>query len=259
MAKPSTDSEPPLHLRLILDVDGLQECIEFQRICYSSNLSVVPRDFLVTIAGHGGLVVGAFDADEVMRGLLLSLPALCGERPCLHTYATLVEPETPIPYSTLVTCLKREERQLALRKGYEAITWYQDPFDLDNAELNLVTLGARVTGIDLAPVDSACEFRVPGPPDLSRGKLVLTWELLRHPQVRRDDAKGLVRDGNLPRVAITIPTNIQEVCAKDPDVALRWRAAILDAFDFFLSQGYSGTGERHEYEFRYLLTVRAPV
>jgi len=282
MAQPRAYNRSALGIRRILDLDGLQECVEFQRVCYSSDLPVVPRTFLVHAVRHGGLVLRAFDADEVMRGLLLSLPALCRTKLCLHTYATLVKPDTPIPYGTIVTRLKREEQKLALQEGYEAITWYQDPFDLDNAELGLVTLGARVTAMDRTPVGSASGFRVPGPADLSRGKLILTWELLRHPQVRQLDTserpairrhyeealivassesggrypaiESLVRDGNLPRVAITILAYIQEVCVKDLDAALGWRAVVLDAFDFYLSQGYSGTGERDKHEFRYLLS-----
>ena len=72
-------------------------------------------------------------------------------------------------------------------------------------------------------------------------------------QDSRPAFEDVVRDSSLPRVAITIPLCFDETYGGSSSEVLRWRTAVLDGFEFYLSHGYTGTGEVSEHGFRYLL------
>jgi predicted GNAT superfamily acetyltransferase len=163
--------------------------------------------------------------------------------------------------------LKTYQRRVLLERGVRTCYWTFDPLEARNGYLNLGKLGA----VSREYVeDMYGDSHSPLHRGLGTDRLVALWRMdsrrvearlvgLEHP-LKMADVAGLPRafgvDGQPPdlvcpavipgedtlkdpsRFLVPVPTRIQEVRARDAEVAKAWRVATRRAFSRALERGY---------------------
>jgi predicted GNAT superfamily acetyltransferase len=131
---------------------GLAEfeaCVLLQRQTWGTHdLEVTPRKSFMLAQELGGQVIGAFDQSGRMVGMVMAMAALESStapaydlpKPYLHSHMLAVVPE--YRNQGLGARLKLVQREDALARGIERMTWTFDPLAAKNAYLNLHRLGA---------------------------------------------------------------------------------------------------------------------
>jgi len=102
------------------------------------DLDVVPAATLIATQHAGGSVLGAFEGKR-MIGFAYAFPAFEEGRASLHSHMLAVKPE----YRNFQAgfYLKLAQRERALEKGLDEITWTFDPLQSLNAHFNFAKLG----------------------------------------------------------------------------------------------------------------------
>jgi predicted GNAT superfamily acetyltransferase len=235
-------------------------------------LEIAPRHVLLTVAHNGGLVLGAFDGQQLIGFLFgflgtdeadASRPAMTRLKHCSHMLGVLPEyRDQDIGYR-----LKLAQRDFVMKQGVRLITWTYDPLESRNAHLNIARLGAvcRTYMEDVyGPMADALnaglasdrfqvewwitsarvQERVQG----QRAKLVLDSflsagaDILNPTIVAPDD--GLPRPAPRPRAAermfalVEIPYNFQEIKTHDLALARDWRLQTRALFEAAFAQRY---------------------
>lgn len=131
-------------IRLLESPEDMAAVEDLQRIIWpGSEVDVVPAHLLITAVHNGGLVMGAFDKDE-MVGFVFGFPGLemlpDGPQPKHCSHMMGVHPDWRS--SGLGFALKRAQWQMVRRQGLAHITWTYDPLLSTNAYLNIAKLGA---------------------------------------------------------------------------------------------------------------------
>src|SRR5215216_3815585 len=112
---------------------------EIQRIAWGfSDLDIVPAATLIATGHAGGMTLGAFEGDK-MIGFAYGFPAFEKGRASIHSHMLAVMPE--YRNAQVGFNLKLAQRDFALGKGLDEITWTYDPLQSLNAHLNFGKLG----------------------------------------------------------------------------------------------------------------------
>jgi predicted GNAT superfamily acetyltransferase len=133
-----------LTIRILETATEMEQLEELQRQVWpGSETDILPVHLLVTLAHNGGLVLGAYEDDQ-MVGLLVGFVGLYevpdGPRPkhCSHELGVLPDARN----SGVGFALKRAQWQVVRKQGLDRITWTYDPLLSQNANLNIARLGA---------------------------------------------------------------------------------------------------------------------
>jgi predicted GNAT superfamily acetyltransferase len=223
----------------------------FDRIWQEPRVMGAP--LLRAMAAHGGQVLGAFDGDRLVGALVGLIGLTEDRRPVLHSHITGVAPDAQ--HRGVGFLLKRAQRDWALARGIDTITWTMDPMVARNARFNLHKLGA---------IGSAFHRDYYGPMDdaFNRGdrsdRLEIRWELQSDrveramagpaPEPDLEEARVVVgphgerweREG--PVLVIHVPEVYHALRETDAGEARRWRDAVADAFEELFGRGYRATG-----------------
>lgn len=254
----------------IRDVDGEAEfhAIEdLQREAWSfSDLDIVPAATLIATQHAGGIVLGAFEGD-LMIGFAYAFPAFEEGRTSMHSHMLAVKPE----YRNFQAgfYLKLAQRERALEKGLEEISWTFDPLQSLNAHLNFGKLGV-VSNRYIVNFYGE-ETSSPLHQGFGTDRLWVRW-LLNSPNVKvlvsskaarhaprilggsitahqivqssliySADGRPVLGDfGNLSGESCTIeiPHDINGLKARDPELATEWREATRAAFLAAIEAGF---------------------
>ena len=229
---------------------------------YSDGEDVVPAPVLIVSVKRGGILLGAFDADNVMKGFVYSMPAIKEGRPTQWSHMLGVTAD--VRSTGLGARLKLAQREVAMQMGLELIEWTFDPLQALNAHLNFAKLGV---------VASEYEENVYGESSspLHRGtptdRLVAEWHI-RQPHVERrlfQSAQPAMRDASISsapvvnpaasglvwirpgradlsaeasRILVEIPAGFGEMQLGDPELALAWRLQTREVFQKYFARGY---------------------
>jgi predicted GNAT superfamily acetyltransferase len=134
-------------IRPITSFDDANQLETLQLLVWpGSETDVVPAHFLLTIARNGGLVLGAFDHDQLVGFVagFLGTDRESPNRPAMaqlkhHSHMLGVHPDyrdQGIGYH-----LKVAQREFVNQQGIRLITWTYDPLQSRNAYLNVHRLG----------------------------------------------------------------------------------------------------------------------
>lgn len=121
------------------------QCEALQRRIWQTadGSDVVPASLLITALKNGGLLLGAYEGQE-MQGFVFGFLGAEGEgerriiKHCSHMLAVLPE----FRNLGLGLNLKKKQRDYLMSKGIDLVTWTYDPMQLANAKLNIKRLGA---------------------------------------------------------------------------------------------------------------------
>jgi predicted GNAT superfamily acetyltransferase len=262
-------SDRHFHIR---DVEGEPEfhAIEdLQKEAWQfSDLDTVPAATLIATQHAGGSVLGAFEGDS-MIGFAYAFPALEDGRVSMHSHMLAVKPAHRNCHAGFY--LKLVQRERALEKGLDEITWTFDPLQSLNAHLNFTKLG--VISHRYIPNFYGEATSSPLHSGFGTDRLWVRW-LLNSDRVKRrcsidasrystystysaysKDADAVIgsaliySDGSRPllgdfsslaatRCAIEIPHNINALKEGEPKLGVEWRVATRAAFMAALDEGF---------------------
>lgn len=235
------------------------ETLQYRVWKMESERDVVPLHMLLAVHTQGGLLLGAFDGNELV-GFAFGFAGLTEEgRPkhCSHMMGILPEYQSHgVGYQ-----LKLAQRAFVLRQGLDLVTWTYDPLESRNAYLNVHKLGvvSRAYIRDLyGPMTDGLNAGLPS--DRLRVEWWIRSEWVQRRLAGLEDrvpaeatvpgnrpghtAQGALTPGELNLhaggevVAVEIPADYQAIKATDQALALEWRLATRQIFEAYLEQGY---------------------
>lgn len=220
------------------------------------DIEVVPLTQLVAAAEAGGVLLGAFEGEDLI-GFVYGFVGLEHGRMTHHSHMLAVKPEYRnfnVGYK-----LKCAQREFVLAQGISEVTWTFDPLQSLNAHFNLNRLGA-VSGrylVDFYGTEAASFLHRTG-----TDRLWITWPLASRRvrerldgntlELKFEDAIRLVEygeggepvrrepDHNLSGepAYIEIPADINTLVRQRPGIAAKWRDATRAAFIAAFAAGY---------------------
>ncbi|MDX2160374.1 MAG: GNAT family N-acetyltransferase [bacterium] len=242
-----------VEIRILHTPAELETIVDLELAVWGLNpRDAVPSALMHVIALHGGVVLGAYDADRLV-GLLLAFPARSTDTAewLLWSHMTGIHPA----YQSrgIGAALKRFQRQWALDNGYTRIGWTFDPLQRGNARFNFALLGA-----DAALTAQVYHVNFYGEMDdaINRGlpsdRLEVRWHLAQ-PSVHPAD-RGFApfilsaTDDQLPELhmpttwedrfyRVSLPVNVEGLRRAAPDKVLTWRLAVRDALQAAFAHG----------------------
>jgi predicted GNAT superfamily acetyltransferase len=253
----------PITFKQLKTPEDLIPCERVQEAVWEFNKSdIIPSRFMLVVQKHGGFAMGAFDGD-VMIGFVFGVAAIHYGRPSQHSHMLAVLPE----YRDLNIGfkLKIAQREEALNRNIDLITWAFDPLQSRNAHLNINKLGIIACSYDINLYGESSSSKLHS--GLGTDRLLAEWWLASdkvkaiidghtHDTVNRPPAKGMninrtERDerGLLvpeePDLSLTddvllleIPADIDEMKVSNIDAAHKWRKLIQKAFLHYFNAGY---------------------
>jgi predicted GNAT superfamily acetyltransferase len=135
---------PEFTIKLLETPEEMTLVEELQRLVWpGSETDIVPAHVFITAVHNGGLVLGAFQHNELV-GFVFGFPGLDftpdGPRPKHCSHMMGVKPG--LRDSGIGFALKRAQWQMVRKQGIDHITWTYDPLLSRNAYLNIAKLGA---------------------------------------------------------------------------------------------------------------------
>ncbi len=244
-------------------LEDLNPCEGLQEAVWKFNKSdIIPPRFMRVLCKHGGFAMGAFDGDT-MIGFVFGVPAIHYGRPSQHSHMLAVLPEYRnhnVGYK-----LKIAQREEALNRNTDLITWAFDPLQSKNAHLNINKLGVIACSYDINLYGEASSSELHS--GLGTDRFLAEWWLVSdkvktiidghtHDAEKKPSAKGLYinrtehdEQGFLvpvePDLSLTdevllleIPDDIDKMKASNIEAAHRWRELVQKAFLHYFNAGY---------------------
>ena len=235
-------------------------------------MEVVPARTMHAIAYNGGLLLGAYDGQDLVgfifavvgtvQGLEQRIDQVAAAR--LQLYSTIMGVLPAYQGREIGYRLKLAQREFALRQGLRLVTWTYDPLESRNAWLNIGKFGAvchqylrdfhgEQGGINagLNTDRFYVEWWVTGNRARSRvgrGKRPLTYDQLiagRAVLVNEADFQGdlpippaTFAESATNIILVEIPHNFQAVKQADMDLARAWRAHTRVLFEHYFEHKY---------------------
>jgi predicted GNAT superfamily acetyltransferase len=253
-----------MFIRPLATLDECRKVAELEKQVwgYTDTEDVVPPAVLIVSIKRGGTLLGAFDEAGQMKGFVYAIPALKDGRPTQWSHMLGVAPDARD--GGLGAALKLAQRELALQMGLDLIEWTYDPLQALNAHFNFAKLGIVVENYEENLYgDSSSPLHRGTPTD----RFVAEWHLSTPHVERRIVASGRfrARDGavsaavlvnpsrhagqwlepgpsgldiDAARLLVEIPTGFTDMLSRQPDLALDWRLATRQIFQFYFARGY---------------------
>ncbi len=236
----NTEQEFGIQVRSLTRTPEFDACVQLQRHVWGfDDTDLVPVRMFVVANKIGGLVLGAYDADNLV-GYALALPGVRNNHAYLHSHMLAVAPE--FRDRGIGRMLKLRQRELALRRGIELIEWTFDPLEAKNCYFNLEVLGAisrRYLPNLYGANTSALQAGLPS------DRLVAEW-WLRSNRVERAlqppsgaDSAAPVSSGAPP---VTLAPGIQQWKSERNPRALQMQAALRTQLEAAFAHGWSILG-----------------
>jgi chorismate synthase len=250
-----------IRVRLAGSRADFDACVLLQRAVWGlSDLEVTSAIQLIATTHAGGMLHIAETEEAQPVGFAYAFASLRGGVPHLHSDMVAVLPE--FQRRGVGLRLKHAQREEALARGLDLITWTFDPMQARNANLNLHRLGAVAT-------EFLEDFYGTTSSDLHHGlptdRLLVRWELNSpraserardgepartvlspsHPrinEVRWQAGWPVSSDARLEldaeRLLLEIPPEWDVLAKAAPRVAEAWHAKVRQAFRTYFRRGY---------------------
>ncbi|MBK9154317.1 MAG: hypothetical protein IPM25_08890 [Chloracidobacterium sp.] len=249
--------DPNVVIRPISSIDEFHAVEQLQRDVWGiPDLDVVSLYQLIAVQASGGVLLGAFDGEDLV-GFAYGFVGLERGRTVHHSHMLAVTKEQRS--HGLGYRLKCAQRDFVLDQGIEIMTWTFDPLQSRNAFLNFRKLGVVADTYlpDFYGSDASSFLHRNG-----TDRLWVSWHLShRHVRDRLsgsivDEVSGdhavLVSVGSsgqpvtndagdaedIDRLVIEIPGEIDAIGEADPELARAWRRHTRKAFRAAIDAGF---------------------
>lgn len=245
---------PEIEIRECLTVAELSQCVDLQREVFAlPEIEISPARHLVVTKHAGGYTLGAFTAENLLVGFVLSVPAFSGSERFFYSHMMAVKKD--FQSYGIGAKLKWAQRAAALARGVRFIKWTFQPVQARNAYLNLEKLGAIVRyyepnfyGTDYSTVGTQNESI-----GLDSDRLFAEWHL------ESEKVAALARSEKFseksePVASITVPNDWNALVKNDPRAAVAEQERIKSEFQTAFARNLTAKSfERSETNPKYLL------
>jgi predicted GNAT superfamily acetyltransferase len=245
-----------LTYRSVTQFDELQKLSELQGTAWPLEMFTSAAHMKAAVL-HGGSVIAVYEGSRA-AGFCYGFAAYDGKAPYLHSHMMVVHPD--YRDRGLGTKLKLEQRLWAMDRGYKAITWTYDPFQLRNGYLNVCKLGGMV-GVYMREVYGVDQYEDPSDRFLIRWELssprveaaargeyvadpcwegypVLVMAAVKEGEQLSSPIWELKEDGYL----LAVPQNAATIKQRDPAVLVAWKQRLRTVCELAFSKGYHIVG-----------------
>jgi predicted GNAT superfamily acetyltransferase len=273
-------------IRPLTSAEDMIQVEALQRIAWpGSETDVVPGHLILALAHNGGLILGAFDENQLVGFVFgfLGTDAESPDRPAmarLKHYSHLLAVHPDYRDRGIGFQLKCAQREMVDKQAVRLITWTYDPLQSRNAYLNICRLGAICRnyqreaygemrdGLNIGyPSD---RFQVEWWITSSRARSRIAEQrrpldlanFLDAGAVKINSARLGEKDFPVPAehpmpmeatlLLIEIPSDISKLKSLEPELAIAWRLHTRELFEEAFSKGYIVT------DFVYLKEERFP-
>lgn len=259
-------SNPPTtDLTTIRDIRGpdeLRACQALQRRAWgiTEDGYVLPVAIMAGAQKVDGVVLGAFDANQVLIGFAFAFLGRLQHNLILYSQLTGVHPAHQ--RAGVGRLLKFEQRRRAREMGLDAVVWAFDPLQASNASFNLGLLGATCRTYEVDLYGSRSDALNAG---LDTDRLLAEWSTTSVASEGRTTpwADGLdlietvpaadravqqpLRAREIPRgvehLSVEIPPDLAAIKARAPaGEAQTWQRAVREAFKASFGAGFVAVG-----------------
>ncbi|MFE3454695.1 GNAT family N-acetyltransferase [Nonomuraea sp. NPDC059194] len=197
-------------------------------------------ELMRALSHAGNYVAGAYE-DGRMVGASV---AFFAEGGVLHSHIT-----GALLGRGIGLALKRHQREWALARGIDRVTWTYDPLVRRNAHFNLAKLGAR-------PEEYLPSFYGVMDDAVNRGdesdRLLAVWRLAEPcapytvegavTALKEQDGRPVMGDTDAKVLLVAVPADVETLRRRDPGAAKAWRHAVRDVLGGLLDDGARITG-----------------
>ncbi len=247
-------------IEIASDIDACAATVPIQEEIWSGDV-VVPPQLMLAVAHNGGFVaLGYANGDERPAGFVFGFLGIHDQRFRHHSHMLAVR--GPHRHTGLAVALKGAQRDHCLDQGIDTIAWTMDPLEARNARFNFGRLGAFARTYHR-------DFYGAMPDKLNEGlpsdRVYVEWRIATDhadqrlrgvqpiptledaesegvPYALRVGANERAEVGAAPgdgRVLVAIPTDFQELKARDRALATRWRLAVRAVLEPAFASGYA--------------------
>ncbi|MET3683065.1 putative GNAT superfamily acetyltransferase [Alkalibacillus flavidus] len=211
-------------------------------------MAPIPVHQLYTTVNHGGLILGAFDGDEIVA-FSYGFPGFDGKRTYLCSHMLGILPD--YQQAGLGERMKHEQARHAADMGYDMMTWTFDPLQSMNAYLNLTKLGARGAHYKVNHYGAMNDRLNQG---LETDRIVIEWHFNDDKPVGLPDVTELTSlvdvtdsvpkarvdrfDPSIDAFIVAIPRDFHQIKTDDLALAKTWRAETRQAFEKLFANRY---------------------
>jgi len=241
-------SAAQIAIRDLQSLGDFRDCVRLQQEIWEfpeGEAEIVPASFLVVLERYGGVCVGAFD-DLQMVGFVVGFLGMSGNRLLHHSHMLAVR--SGYRGRGVGADLKWAQRERVRQQKVDLVNWTFDPLQTENAHFNINRLGAVAQKyiVDLygesesplhggLPTDRfEAEWWIESPRVIAtqRGGRPERegWEELPRANMTRalgSGFRGPEGDSRLDledeELLVEVPENLNEIMARDRDLALDWR------------------------------------
>jgi predicted GNAT superfamily acetyltransferase len=242
-------------VRDVRGADELRACQDLQRRAWgiTEDGYLVPVATMASAQRVGGLVLGAFDAQQRLIGFAFGFLGRLNDRLILWSQLTGVHPAHQS--SGVGRMLKFEQRRRARDMGLSAVAWAFDPLQASNAAFNLGVLGATSRIYEVDMYGSRSDTLNTG---VATDRLLVEWttegEAGGHASAWPDGLDLLATTPDAPEVAanispetrhvyIEVPPRIADLKARrNPNEARDWQLVLRNAFQKAFEEGFVAVG-----------------
>ena len=225
-------------IRPVTDLAELEKCVQLQREAWGlADIEVIPVRMFITQNRVGGLVLGAFDNNELV-GFVNAMPGVRDGTP--YWYSQMLAVRSTHRNRGIGSDLKLAQRDFARKQGIHLIEWTFDPLESKNAYLNIAKLGVIVRRYYVNLYGATASQMQQG---LESDRVIAEWWVDKpRPRVEQEIRR------------VSIPADIQGLKKQNlksaQDVQLRVREQFLKNLqdDYFVA-GFERKNERSEYLF----------
>lgn len=247
-------------IRPLQTLEELHACERLQKEIWGfEDISVVPHHLLLTTIKNGGVLLGAFEENNLI-GFVYGFPGVEHNRLKHCSLMCAVLPERR--FQGVGYELKLKQREAMLAQGIELITWTFDPLVSPNAHFNLHKLGVisnryernlygdmrdrlnagletdRLT-VEWWITSPRVQARLQGTRETSLGNYTVIN------QVKERDGFLVNRDYSLElaelRLLLEIPYDWQRMREQNMPLVKEWRHQTREIFEHYFAQGYYAT------------------
>jgi predicted GNAT superfamily acetyltransferase len=199
-----------------------------------SHAAPLTGDVLVSLGHAGSCLLGAFDARDVLVGVVVGL---AGAPQSSQLYSMIAGVDPDCSGRGVGLALKLAERAWALGTDADCMVWTFDPLIRRNASFNLIRLRARATDYIAdfyPPMHDAVNLRD------RTDRLVVEWDLVRpapgvagaHPGTvvlsPSEGGEPVRRAFAVDDWLVGVPSDIERTRVAAPDIAARWRLEVRE-------------------------------
>lgn len=230
-----------MEYRLLTAIEELEAVHQLEEAIWENE--IVPVHQTLTIVRNGGLMIGAYDGEQLV-GFSYSFPGVKNGQTylCSHMLGILESYRS----KGIGKALKEKQKEFAKEAGYSLMTWTFDPLETRNARLNINKLGA----ISQTYIENCYGNLNDG---LNQGLPTDRLEVAWHLDQKQDRNKFIANTkkevplnevptiNEMTRLTVErfekdslyyfyLPDNMQHIKKTDPSLALKWRLHVRELF-----------------------------